>query len=70
MLALVCSVDITPCPAASQVWIPYSVVPDFAQLGITPAEVLQVFGWGVGSVLLFWSLGYSVGAVMTSIRRI
>lgn len=41
----------------------------FAKVGITPAAVLYVWSWGVGAVLLMWSIGYGVGIASGLIRR-
>lgn len=37
---------------------------------ITPEEVLTVFSWGFGVVLLFWSLGYAIGAAKMAISKL
>lgn len=36
---------------------------------ITPAQVQTVFSWGFGVVLLFWSLGYAIGAAKMAISK-
>jgi hypothetical protein len=42
---------------------------DFALLGIDAPTILLVWSWGFGSVILMWSLGYAVGAVIDLIRK-
>lgn len=37
---------------------------------ITSAQVQAVFGWGFGVVLLFWSLGYAIGAAKMAISKL
>lgn len=37
---------------------------------ITPEQVLTVFGWGFGVVLLFWSLGYAIGVAKMAISKL
>ena len=37
---------------------------------ITPVEILYIYSWGAGSVLMLWSLGFAVGAVIKVIRAI
>lgn len=44
--------------------------PDYAALGITPAVILQVFGWGFASVIFFWSLGLGLGMATSTIRKV
>jgi len=43
---------------------------DYAALGITPAEILFVYSWGLGSVLSLWALGYALGAAITVTRKL
>lgn len=37
---------------------------------ITPEQVLSVFSWGFGVVLLFWSLGYAIGVAKMAISKL
>lgn len=37
---------------------------------ITPDQVLHVFSWGFGVVLLFWSLGYAIGVAKMAISKL
>lgn len=37
---------------------------------VTPEQVLSVFTWGFGVVLLFWSLGYAVGVAKQAISKL
>jgi hypothetical protein len=39
-------------------------------IGINPVSIAYVFAWGLGSVLLIWSLGFAVGAAVKSIKKI
>jgi Ni/Fe-hydrogenase subunit HybB-like protein len=42
---------------------------DPISLGITPAEILSVFSWGLSTVLLLYFLGYAIGAGVAVIRK-
>lgn len=66
---LACSVDVDPCPVASQVWVTVAETVDWAGLGITPAELLYVFSWGAGAVLSLWAIGYAIGAASTALSK-
>jgi hypothetical protein len=44
--------------------------PTFADLGITAADITYVWSWGVGVVLLLWSLGFGVGVVLRVLREL
>ena len=37
---------------------------------VTPEQVLSVFTWGFGVVMLFWSLGYAVGVAKQAISKL
>lgn len=41
-----------------------------AFLGIDSATILYVFTWGMGAVLMSWSLGYVVGIAQDLIKKI
>lgn len=40
------------------------------ELGITSESMFQVFGWGIGVVLLFWGLGFGIAAVRDVLNRV
>lgn len=42
----------------------------WASVGITAGSVSASFGWGFAVVLLFWSLGFGVGAAKGVIRKV
>ena len=42
---------------------------DYALLGIDAPTILLVWSWGFGSVILMWSLGWTIGAVVDAIRK-
>lgn len=65
---LVCAVDAVPCPPDSQQWVTAQEAFPVADLGFTPEAVTQVVGWGVGVVVLLWSIGYGVGVAVKVIR--
>lgn len=44
--------------------------PDYEAWGITPTAVLSAFGFGVGAVLLLWSIGYVTGIALRIIRAL
>lgn len=37
---------------------------------VTPEQVLQVFTWGFGVVLLFWFFGYGIGVAKRVISKL
>jgi hypothetical protein len=39
-------------------------------IGIDPATILYVYTWGMGAVLLIWSLGFAVGAAVSAIKKL
>jgi hypothetical protein len=70
MLVLTCSSALIPCPYADQVWIDIAALLDLSVLGVTPASVLETFGFGCGAVLSLWVVGYAVGVLVGTIRKI
>lgn len=38
-------------------------------LGVTAEQILYVWMWGFGSVLLFWFLGFGISAAVAAIRK-
>lgn len=42
---------------------------EFRQLGFSPEEILNVAAWGVGFVMFFWGLGFTIGVAVRGIRR-
>jgi hypothetical protein len=43
---------------------------DYALIGIDAVSILEVFSWGFGVVLLFWSIGFSLGVALDLIRKV
>jgi len=41
-----------------------------AELGINPADMAAVFGWGFFLVISFWALGYAIGAAVKVIKAV
>jgi hypothetical protein len=39
-------------------------------IGIDPAQIFYVFTWGMGAILLPWSLGFAVGAAVSAIKKL
>lgn len=70
MRVLICSVDVDPCPAASVGSLAMVDVFNPQALGITPDSMLYVYAWGVSSVLILFSLGYTVGVCVGLIRKV
>lgn len=71
MLLLSCSTQIQPCPVADQLWIDSATVAtNLADVGITPAEIVYVIGWGFGVVLLGFLLGYGLGLALGLIKKV
>lgn len=58
------------CPAESQQWLTVEAAFTPGDLGIDAEGVALVAGWGVGVVLLLWSLGYGIGAAVKVIRAV
>ncbi len=50
-------------------WALVDVIASFDALGITSSEVLEWFGWGMGSVILFLTLGLAFGSVLRLVRE-
>lgn len=70
MRFLICTADIDPCPPANITSLAMSEVLDFAALGISPADVFFVFGWGFSMVLFGWVAGYGIGLAIGLIRKL
>ncbi|MDD0817248.1 hypothetical protein PSQ39_21620 [Curvibacter sp. HBC28] len=62
-----CAVAAFPCPPESQTAIESL---DPATWGVTPDAVLSVFSWGFGAVLMMWLIGFSLGAIITTLKKI
>lgn len=58
------------CPPESLYWSNLDQAVDFATLGITQSGVAEVFGWGFGSIVFFWSIGYFVALAKVAIGRL
>lgn len=41
-----------------------------AAIGINAADILYVFKWGFGAVVLAWSLGFAVSVAVELIRKV
>ena len=50
------------CTDWLEVNAPVDLIASFADLAITPENILYVYAWGMGAILLPWSLGFAVGA--------
>lgn len=69
MKFIVCTVDVNPCPEASQALVAASEMLDFAALGITPEAIFKVMAWGFSSVLGVWLVGYVLAIAIGLIRK-
>lgn len=69
MNILVCTVNEDPCPTSSQVWIDIASTIDYSLLGITPAAILKAMAFGMGFILLCWSIGFAAGAVVKILNK-
>ena len=69
MLLLSCTSDSVPCPPGYEVWIQSSSISIPADVGITPAEILYVIGWGFGVVLVGFLAGYGLGLALGLIKK-
>lgn len=69
MNVLGCTINANPCPEAYQVWIDISSTVDYALLGITPASIFKALGFGMGFILLCWTIGFAADAVMKMVRK-
>ncbi len=70
MRFLICTIDVEPCPPANVGSLNLSDVMDFAALGISPGDVLFVFGWGFSMVLFGWLSAYGVQLAKTVISKL
>lgn len=70
MRFLACNIDISPCPFENQVWVTLAEFLDPALYGITSADILKVFSWGFGAVLLGFFLGYQLGLALGLIKKL
>lgn len=66
---LTCAVEQVPCPPEAQVWVTLEELFAPADLGVTPAAVFEVWGWGFGVVILFWFFGYCIGVAVDVVRK-
>ncbi len=41
-----------------------------AVIGINSADIVAVFGWGFGVVVLAWSIGFAIGVAVDVIRKV
>ena len=41
-----------------------------AAYGVTPENILYVYSWGMGAVLLPWSLGFAIGVAKRVISKL
>lgn len=70
MKFIVCTVDVNPCPEASQALVAASEMLDFASLGITPEAIFKVMSWGFASVVSVWLIGYVLAIAIGFIRKL
>ncbi|MBV5292544.1 MAG: hypothetical protein JZU58_09335 [Curvibacter lanceolatus] len=61
-----CSVAVFPCPPESQTAFESM---DPASWGVTPDAVLAVYSWGFGAILMLWAIGFTCGAIITTIKK-
>jgi hypothetical protein len=43
---------------------------NFENYGVTPEQILLVLTWGMGYILLMWSLGFGVGTAKNMISKL
>lgn len=43
---------------------------DFALIGITPESIAAAFGFGFGTIVFFWFLGYCIKAALAVVRKL
>lgn len=67
---ITCTTDVNPCPAGDQVLLSFSDAVDFVALGVTPEAVLAMWGYGFGSVMGFWLIGYALAVAIGLIRKL
>lgn len=66
---LTCTTDAQPCPPEAQSWVAIEELLAPADLGVTPAAIFEVWGWGFAVVILFWFFGYCTGIVVDLVRK-
>lgn len=48
---------------------PAEYVNFISTMTFTPEQILYVFTWGFGTVMFFWSLGATIGAVKRTVSK-
>lgn len=69
MLLLSCKTFEAPCPVLDQVWIESSTISQYADVGITPEQIIYVIGWGFGVVLFGFLMGWVLGLALGLIKK-
>jgi hypothetical protein len=70
MNLITCVTTVVPCPEADQRILALGDALDPVSLGITTADVLAMFSWGFGAVLMFWLLGMGLSVALGLIRKL
>ena len=65
-LAVVAPPPPEPPPSPDSVLTPVLL----SQMGISTANTVQILGWGFAAVIMLWSFGFGIGAVVKMVRRI
>lgn len=45
-------------------------ISSLADLGITSADVAEVFAWGFTAILAVWAIGFTVGSLRAALRKV
>ena len=70
MNLVTCLTATVPCPPGDQSVLSLSDALDPVSLGVTPELVAAVFGWGFGSVLGLYFIGYGLACALLMVRKI
>lgn len=70
MRVLICTQDVAVCPPEAVQTLSLADSIDPALFGVTPEGMAMVFGGGLGMVLFFWGVGFSVGLAVKLISKV
>lgn len=69
MLVMTCKTAAPPCPVLDQYWTEAVNVFNMADFGVTSDQILFVFSFGFGAVLVGFFAGWGIGVVTGVIRK-
>jgi len=57
------------CPSGTHLLLTVDEVNAPPSLSVAPEQVAKAYGWGLGTVLVLWAIGWSVGVLVGVIRK-